>query len=112
MSLEEPNELRARLGLKPLRVESAEKTVLLIAKAIPIKEDETVTKEKEEQKRLAESISTGGGVLDVFGESGSTEDWLVRQKKKLRETTEEPDDSESSSISSDDESSESSDSEN
>jgi U4/U6.U5 tri-snRNP-associated protein 1 len=111
LSVDETNALRAKLGLKPLNLGPSKRDGqdLPLAEPVSKSEDEKIKKEKEDQKRLADSISSGGGVLDVFGDSGSTEDWLSRQVKKVRESTEENDDSESSSNSSESEASSDSD---
>ena len=100
LSVEESNALRIKLGLKPLRIhaEGTNDSDLPILEPIVNAADERDALEKREVKRLADSLSSGGGVLDIFGDSCSTEDWLSQQKKKFRAEPE-PEDSESSSSS-------------
>ena len=107
LSVDETNELRARLGLKPLvpgkssRQNQVEEPVYTEKE----KHKESDSTEKEDGKRLLNEISSGGGVLDVFGDSVSLSDWLLESRKKGKTGSDRPEshsDSESSSSQSDD----------
>jgi hypothetical protein len=106
LSVEETNELRVRLGLKPLvpgkgfRPAQDEEAPHADKK----EPEEPDSAEKEEGKRLLNEISSGGGVLDVFGDSAPLSDWLTESRKKAKpesDRAESHSDSESSSSESD-----------
>ena len=98
LSVEETNALRAKLGLKPLADSQKKSGSLPEAPQEPSKPVQDV--EKQEGKRMADALSSGGGVLDVFGADESTSDWLAKLPKRsqTQEASENHvDDSESSS---------------
>lgn len=84
LSIDETNALRAKLGLKPLRMESAESRQTGVLPTPPVTEQKLKQKEvseKEDNKRLVSDLTGGGGVLDIFGDVDATADWVKRQRK-------------------------------
>ena len=111
LSVEETNALRVKLGLKPLKPkpdhsdDQRPPSPVPVADILPGKKQPD-DHDKEDGKRLVHEMTSGGGVLDVFGDASSTTDWLTQHKKKLKTDAEENEshtDSESSSDSGDDE---------
>ena len=85
LSIEETNALRAKLGLKPLKLQStgSASVRLVPVDKKPSNDDQKAdSSEKAEGKRLVAAISSGGGVLDVFGEGEGLGDWLRNQSKR------------------------------
>lgn len=84
LSIEETNALRAKLGIKPLRIESAgsgQTGVLPWPPVTELKLNQKEVSEKEENKRLVSDLTGGGGILDIFGDVDAAADWVKRQRK-------------------------------
>lgn len=87
LSVEETNSLRAKLGLKPLRIESTSeesREKLGDHATTSIQASSKNDDDRDEGKRLISEITSGGGVLDVLGDFSSTTDWLSKHKKRLK----------------------------
>jgi hypothetical protein len=98
LSVEETNAIRAKLGLKPLHVTTKKSFGLPVVPEKPV--EKVIDTEKQEGKRMAEALTSGGGVLDVFGSDESPLNWLSKLPKRVQteEANQPPvDDSESSS---------------
>ena len=89
LNVDDTNALRIKLGLQPLHTSERENSKDERLPDLQMKPKVVDTKaeaEKEVGKRLVSDISSGGGVLDLFGDSGSTNDWLQSHAKKVKVT--------------------------
>lgn len=73
LSVEDTNAIRAKLGLKPLVVGRDAPVRPDIADVIGSSKVDVVESkleaDKEEGKRLLDELTTGGGILDLFGDA-------------------------------------------
>jgi hypothetical protein len=72
LSVEDTNAIRAKLGLKPLvvgRDSPAQQNIADIGSSSKVDVVESkLEADKEEGKRLLDELTTGGGILDLFGD--------------------------------------------
>ena len=107
LTVEETNELRIKLGLKPLRLDQEAtdegiRSIDVLSKTRPHTND----KDTDEGKRLFQELSSGGGILDFLdvGESADSASPSPSKKQKTKEpesVSSSDDDSSNSSDSSD-----------
>jgi len=95
LSVADTNELRAKLGLKPLKLATDETVAIQEACRPPAEVPKRTTKtdlDLSEGKRLMEEISSGGGILD----------WDFNDSKKVKPLGDPPSSSDSDESSSED----------
>lgn len=78
LSIEETNQLRAKLGMKPLVIDAGKcpDSRKIDTSSIPILDDKArkLEKERESNKRLFDDLTSGGGILDSFSSNESEPD--------------------------------------
>ena len=95
LSVEDTNELRRKLGLKPLRIETASipESTSSDSKNIQVTTKPARDKDTDEGKRLFQELSGGGGILDLFDDPVASDESEERLPKMRKTDSSESEDS-------------------